>query len=571
MRAATCLLFNCISALAPFLLSALPARSDTTLVHYGFDEKLPTAKDGFYIFQNSRGYVAPTDEAVYSGYRSLEIHEAPLDGTFAELQGIVAPLDEGDVLFHFAMQVRDPGEELNIAVAGPQHFYMKPNGMLFWLKTMDGTLYHHSDAIPKRLVKLEKDRWYVVDVIFHLEKGTYDLRLLQDGVKEPLVLLRNQANAVNFPRSKLMKISFIGDLEDRSSAQYFVDDVELRVLSSPLNWEGASHSKPAATNPSGSQKPGGDSDRPNYLVNGERSSKVKGYFDQYLELKRIEFERPACLPATGIEDFGFTPEELRTDEAAATEVKDVLALKDGALNTAPAPKSAQAQSILLWRNGCLLLAAGETDGASVALKEALKKQPKGTASLSAMAAISSARQDRLEAEKYLSQLYKPWAADARLPVLIGMISAAWKDYGDAAESLHSVSARITEEQAQHLIGELLAGDNSGFDELKQVFGEGWRKELDDLYIAQNYFYSLLFASRFAEATAFSRTMSEKYAAFPSAQFRWKERFADSLVLGGDAAQGRSVLKALSLQCPNCESAQRKTRQLEANLSEEKAL
>ena len=48
------------------------ASADTVLVSYGFDGKLPTAQEGFYIFENSRGYVEPTDQVKFSGYRSLE-------------------------------------------------------------------------------------------------------------------------------------------------------------------------------------------------------------------------------------------------------------------------------------------------------------------------------------------------------------------------------------------------------------------------------------------------------------------------------------------------------------------
>src|SRR5439155_89094 len=65
--------------------------------------------------------------------------------------------------------------------------------------------------------------------------STYDLRILKNGIAKPEVLLKGLPNATHTPGSKLAKISFIGDLEDRSSVHYFVDDVELRLLSRSLD------------------------------------------------------------------------------------------------------------------------------------------------------------------------------------------------------------------------------------------------------------------------------------------------------------------------------------------------
>ena len=145
------------------------ARADSVLVQYGFDSTLPSVEDGFYIFENSRGFVEPTSAVRFSGYRALELQEAAVDGTFVELQGVVPPITSGEILFHFAFLVRNPEEELNIAVAGPAHFHMRRDGIAFWLKTIDGVLFHHSDSLPRRLFKLRANIWYVVDVVFHVE------------------------------------------------------------------------------------------------------------------------------------------------------------------------------------------------------------------------------------------------------------------------------------------------------------------------------------------------------------------------------------------------------------------
>jgi hypothetical protein len=59
---------------------------------------------------------------------------------------------------------------------------MRRDGIAFWLKTIDCVLFHHSDSLPRRLFKLRANIWYVVDVVFHVEAGTYDLRILSPQV-----------------------------------------------------------------------------------------------------------------------------------------------------------------------------------------------------------------------------------------------------------------------------------------------------------------------------------------------------------------------------------------------------
>lgn len=542
------------------LLCLLPvaAHADTTLVNYSFDGRLPTAEDGFYLFENARGFVEPSDAVKFSGYRSLELQEAPLDDNFVELQGIVPPLGSGDVLFHFAFYVKNPAEELNIAVAGPAHFYMKQDGIIFWLKTMDGVLFHHTDSMPKRLFKLEPDSWHVVDVVFHLAEGTYDMRVLRSGTTEPLALLKNQRNAINTKGSRLSKISFIGDLEDRSSVHYFVDDVELRTLSSPLDLSanaGTSVSK--GTNGAATQTPaGGDGDR-NFIEKGEPSTPVKNYFDEYLELKQLEYSNAECLPATAMRDFGIERGSLRDNETLRTEVKAALRMKNADLKNTPSFTTNEARGIYFWRRGCLFLAGGDQVTAGQSLAESLKLLP-GASLVRAAAVISaSARRDRIEAETQLIQLYSDWADDARLPVLLGKMSAAWANYEEMRDALSGVASRLGDEQAKHLIGKLLSGDDRGFDELKLSFGKNWRDELDHLYIGQSYYHALLFTSRFSEAQTFAQKMMDRYDSAPVAARYWKERAADAFVLGGKQSEALPLYKEILSECATCESAKRK--------------
>lgn len=532
------------------------AAADTVLVNYGFDGTLPAAEDGFYLFENSRGHVEPTAKVKFSGYRSLELQEAPLDHDFVELQGIVAPIESGNVLFHFALLVRNPDEELNIAVAGPAHFTMRQDGIAFWLKSLGGVLFTETDSVPKRLFQIEKDTWYVVDAVLRVTEGTYDLRILKSGVSKPVVLLKSLPNATHTPRSKVSKISFIGDLDDRSGVHYFVDDVELRLLSRPLD---LSLPTPAHGNSSGtvsSQPIPGEASR-GFIESGTPSSRTMGYFDEYLEVKRLEFSNPECLPATSLRDFGVTREALANDSVLRDEIRRAVRLKASDLGSAAAFTNAGAQSVLLWRRGCLALAGSDLAMAARNISKSLALAPDSAISRAAFVVVLSAQEKRLEAERELLSLYPRWANDARLAVLVGILSATWSNYDDAREALSGIAEQVAEPEAPQLIANLLCGDHHGFADLQAAFGNDWKQALDDLYIAQSYFYALLFTSRYDDATAFAEKLVSRYAAIPGAARAWTEREADALVLAGHGSSARQRYEAIVKECPTCESAKDK--------------
>jgi hypothetical protein len=431
------------------LTGSAVVHADTVLVQYGFDGTLPSAQEGFYIFEHSQGFVEPTSTVKFSGYRSLELQEAPNDGTFVELQGIVKPIATGDVLFHFAFFVRNPEQGLNIAVAGPAHFYLQPDGIAFWLKTQDGILFHNSDSMFRRLFTLQADTWYVVDVVLHVETGTYDLRIMTPQAAEALVLLEQQPNAIKTPDSKLSKISFIGDLEDRDRVHYFVDDVELRVLSSPLRLGPPMRGPRVATTThrptTGPTTQLGTGLPREAILNGSPSSPRRTYFDEYLELKQLEVSVPECLPVTSLRDFSVSRDHLKESPMLRDEVRQAIDLPVDQFASPPTFTSAQAVGIFL----------------------------------------------------------------------------------------------------------------SGFATLKVMFGERWQEELDDLYIGQSYYFSLLLSSRFGEAQTFAVKLITRDAEIPATQRFWRERLADALVFAGKPGEARPIYEAILRDCPACTSTQRR--------------
>lgn len=543
------------------LTRSVSAHADTVLVQYGFDGTLPSAQEGFYIFEHSQGFVEPTSTVKFSGYRSLELQEASGDGAFVELQGVVTPITTGDVLFHFAFFVRNPEQGLNIAVAGPAHFYLQPDGIAFWLKTQEGTLFHNSDSMFRRLFTLHADTWYVVDVVLHVETGTYDLRIVTPHASEALVFLEQQPNAIKTAGSKLSKISFIGDLEDHDRVHYFVDDVELRVLSSPLRLGPPTPGPHVATtthqSTTGLTTPPGNGLPREAIQSGSPSSQRRTYFDEYLELKQLEVSVPECLPATSLRDFGVSRDHLKESPMLRDEVRQAMDLPVDQFASPPTFTSARAVGIFLWRRGCRALRAGQNAEALADVTQGMAALPAAPIVQAAYALAANANGRLTEVERTILALASVWAEDARLPVLLGMLAASHGDFEAMRQALAGLASRLGEEHATHLVAHLLVGSHSEFSTLKAMFGERWKEELDDLYIGQSYYFSLLLSSRFGEAQTFAVKLITRYAEVSAVQRFWRERLADALVFAGKPGEARPIYEAILRDCPTCTSTQRR--------------
>src|SRR5207253_983498 len=245
------------------------------------------------------------------------------------------------------------------------------DGIAFWLKTQDGTLFHHSEHTFRRLFKLQPDTWYVVDVVLHVQAGTYDLRIVTPRAPDPLVLLEQQPNAINTPGSQLAKISFIGDLEDRSSVHYFVDDVELRVLSTPLHLGGPTRLAGTASTTTAPR-----AERPrDFILSGAPSSPRRTYFDEYLEIKQLEASLPQCLPATTLRDFSLTRKALTDNPMLREDVRQAMKVPSAQFATPPTFVTGPAAGIFLWRRGCHALHDGNVQDALADLAQGLTLLP----------------------------------------------------------------------------------------------------------------------------------------------------------------------------------------------------
>ncbi|MGH9425572.1 MAG: hypothetical protein ACRD2L_04600, partial [Terriglobia bacterium] len=310
------------------------------LVSYSFDDQeLATGPDTFAVFEKARGSVRMTTQVRYSGYRSLEIHDIAGDGDFPELQGYFKLRSTGKLYFHFAFMTASPFEELNIALAGPEWFSLKKNGIGFWLKTREGNLYQQSDSMPKKLLPMEAFVWYGVDVVYDISAGAYDLIIHREGQEKPLVSLQQQANASNQPGSAVDKFSFIGDTaEDRSNVTYYVDDVVIGIDEHIV------------------QAP--------FVAPGRR----KLFVDYWSDSQRNSRGKPVPLDIVDLSDLGVGPKEVESLKANGVwELLLQMAAGQKARSVTSSDISSESsrmlQAVSFWSHGCEALRRGEAAAA----------------------------------------------------------------------------------------------------------------------------------------------------------------------------------------------------------------
>ncbi len=182
------------------------------LVWYDFDgSEIETGSYTLSIFEDAQGSVSLSSTYPFSGHRAVAIRAVAGDGEFAELQGFFPDRQTGRLFIHFAFMIAEPHEPMNIALAGFSHFRLVKDGIGFWLKTENGVLHHVTAGQEEELFRVEAFAWYVADVIYNIDRGTYDLSIAEEGREAPLVSIGDQPNAVGIPGSKLRKFSFIGD------------------------------------------------------------------------------------------------------------------------------------------------------------------------------------------------------------------------------------------------------------------------------------------------------------------------------------------------------------------------
>jgi tetratricopeptide (TPR) repeat protein len=454
----------------------IPPSSSSILVQYGFDDnELETGPDTFAVFQQAKGSVRLTTQNRFSGYRSIEIRDVAGDGAFPELQGYFQLRTHGKLYLHFALMTTNPVEEFNIALAGPEWFSLRKNGIGFWLKTIDGYLCHYSDSMPKKLFPMLPFVWYIVNAVYDVDSGSYDLAIQEEGRTDPIVSLKNQPNAPKQAGSVVDKFSFIGDHNtDQSNVVYYVDDVVVGVDESVT------------------QLP--------FVAPGRR----KLFIDYWIDNQRSLRARPRSLPVIDFSDLGIRPQHMLSlrAEGLSSFLEQIVA---GRLGTVPDRASAEnrrlLQAVVSWRAGHDALNDGQAAVALARFEDAARLVPEGK--IYAMGAVLSlaALGRWVEVDTRLDRIYPDWRDDIRFPAAVAMIGTARLDLAQAEQWL-----RFPAEQVPNVPKTLLA---------------------------DQYFYVLLWQKQFTQARQFAEGMVDRNRELGISTSIWIERLGDAAFMSGD--------------------------------------
>lgn len=203
-----------------------PDESSPIMAAYDFEEDQSSGPDTFWVRESDVQRVDLSTAFRTSGERSLRIEDAAGNRDFAEFLGYLPERVEGAVFWQFYVLFTDVDDAHNFGVSGVEWFLDRSlHGQAFWLQVKDGRMRHHEAEDWQNLLAVEPFRWYFVDWLYDIDVGRYDLRIFAEGDDVPLVDVRGVMNYTGKPGSSVRYFSFIGDLEDKTDPNYFVDDV----------------------------------------------------------------------------------------------------------------------------------------------------------------------------------------------------------------------------------------------------------------------------------------------------------------------------------------------------------
>jgi hypothetical protein len=500
-------LFGLLAALCCTTAAAGP------LVSYSFDDdQLATGPDTFRIFEHSRGTARLSPEFRYSGYYSVEIRDAADDGGFPELQGYFPMQESGTLYVHFAFMTPTPMEPFNIALAGPEWFRMKRDGIGFWLKNREGHFYHVSDSMPKRLQPIQPFTWYLVDLTYRVEAGTYDLVIHEEYVEEALVEIVDVVNTTHSPNSKVSVFSFIGDLPDEANAVIYVDDIEIR------------------------------SDRieaPELVAPGRR----KLFVDYWRDLQRQARGKSQCIATTGFRDFDISAHELSELSASGelTRLEQVLAAPGAAITPGlidDLPDTPKLRAVARWRLGCYLLGEGQGEAALEIFRGIETAVPNARIFHLSTTLALAALGDFSEIDNRIGNVYGLWYGDERFAAAQAMIGLARQDDGASEAVLQQTIGQLHEHLAVQPVAELWTEgpDSQLVETLRKRYPDNWAAYLRERLLFEQYYFLLLWRDAFFEAQQFAQQVAAALEGEQGSAGVWYEFIANAAFLAGDNEQ-----------------------------------
>ena len=480
---------------------------DVVLAHYDFeDDDIETGPYTLWIFEGANGNVSLSSAFHHGGFRSVEIRDKRGDGEFAELQGFFSDKQHGRLYIHFAVLVAKPMETMNIAFAGISHFSLQEDGLAIWFKTERGILHQVTGGRDEALFRVDAFTWYVFDVVYNVDRGTYDLSIVAEGEEAPAVARRDQANVLGIPGSEVRKYSFIGDIpgRDQSEAWFYVDDIVI------LN------DVPVSETP--------------FVAPGRRMLfvDIQNHYQQRLH------ERPGCVPVLRYDDFDLSPADLA--ELGRSGLEDALGQAEPLPETLSPFLRERLLAIRDWNEGC----RGGTE-ALPHFRRASRAVPRAKIyPMSEVLALVEGKRWK-EADALFLSIYSLWQDDPRFLAISASIGLARGDLEYAEEWLFSTSEVLPRRLRHPLIRRLWSGDiGPGLaEELEAEFPTEWPELVSTALSAELRFYVLLWQKRYGEARDYAARMTLLLRRMELPEGRWIERAGDAAFYDGEYLEARA--------------------------------
>lgn len=491
----------------------------TVDLNYNFDSiDIDSGPDTFELFERGTSEVSLSSEFSFRGGHSLHIQDYIENSSFPEFQGYFPTISGGTLEIGFALMTPNPEERFNIALAGDQHFSMAQNGIGFWLLNDSGTLRHMSDSIPKRLFDLTPFRWYWFDIKLDVTNGEYSMNVIDESGAQ-IINIENQKHPTNSKKSNLKKYSFIGDLEDQGNADFYIDEFILR------------------TDHADSPKP--------LIAPGRRSLFVDLWDAQDRKNENINFCLPPKLPYDFLDIYNTQGLSVLQDNVDALRV--LLSSPDQQTLTDFSHEEALINGISKWAQGCLNLREGQFQEAIKNLELAYSIIGYTPATQQSLAIAYANIKDYYGAKLITARGQQQWHNDVRWLVLsasIGFMSSQLEDSETALTSVAN-SIKYDAKKAQQVMREIDWLRHSAVTNVR--YNQVWNEDTEVYIIAEQYYFSLLWQSRYREAENYAKEFAQLLTRYNLVSPLWIERAGDAALFSKDLSSAeKQYTEALKL-------------------------
>jgi hypothetical protein len=192
---------------------------------YDFERPSPTGSDALEVFAHEGSRVRRVRSAARGGH-AVELRDVRGDGEFPELRVHIPERRAGKVRLRFLLATAAPRETFHVALSGRGGYFFAEHGAAVRLEAGAGRLHHWPGGTKEPLLRLRPRRWLPVQVLYDVDRGTYDIEV---GAGRDRVVRRDCRNGPARPGSWVDNVSFIGAYDDSGSATYRIDDLEVSV------------------------------------------------------------------------------------------------------------------------------------------------------------------------------------------------------------------------------------------------------------------------------------------------------------------------------------------------------